>query len=62
MSVQLQATSGLPQEKSPWQTLYKRLPEAQNRSEFCWLELNYFVLLEKELVNILTELTRPQNM
>jgi hypothetical protein len=46
MIVQLHATSGLPQEKSLWQTLDKRLPEAQNRSEFCWLELNciFFVI------------------
>jgi hypothetical protein len=47
MSVQLHATSGLPQEKSLWQTLGKRLPEAQNRSEFCWLEVNYIVFVRK---------------
>jgi hypothetical protein len=47
MSVQLHATSGLPQEKSLWQKSDKRLPEAQNRSEFCWLELNYIEFVRK---------------
>jgi len=47
MSVQLHATSGLPQEKSLWQTLDKRLPEDQNRSEICWLGLNYIVFVRK---------------
>ena len=47
MSVQLHATSGLPQEKSMWQTLDKILPGAQNWSEFCWLELHYSVFVRK---------------
>jgi hypothetical protein len=47
MSVQLHATSGWPQEKSLWQTLDKRLPEVQNLSEFCWIELNYNVFVRK---------------
>jgi hypothetical protein len=53
VSGQLHAPAALPQEKSPWYPLGRRLGGPQSRSEHCSVEKNFQLLLRLEQVYII---------